>query len=57
MSDATALGQVFGELIGAAVFTLVAVQVVVFVGVGLWYAEVCWRAAERERSASDGEQR
>jgi len=42
MSDATALGQVFGDLIGAAMVTLAAVQLAVFVGVGLWYVLVTW---------------
>lgn len=48
LSDASALGQVFGDLIGAAVFTLAAVQLLIFVGVGLWYLLVCWLWPEGE---------
>ena len=51
MSDATALGQVFGDLIGAAMFTLAAVSLAILVCASLWCALAWWLAGGRDSHA------
>ena len=48
MSDAAALGQVFGDLIGAAMFTVSAISLAIFAGAGLWCALAWWLAGGQD---------